>query len=489
MTLAGLVDRGGRIWRLSQLAVVAAVEMGTPLVRMIVLARFLDLAGVGFSAAVSAVYATILQVTDIAINRFVFSTPREDYRQAIAAAHGLSLLRGGGAALLALAAAPLAARYVTGGEHVATFLCLAPIFLGRAFEHLEPRVAERDYRYGSQLKVNLIASGCALAALALIAGVWRSPQAIVGFLIAQNVAQVLASHAYATTRYEFRLTGPYFAKAWRFAYPLMFNGAGLALTQQGDRLMIASVLGLPALGLYSTAIMVAWVPISFLFRLMNTLNMATLFNAPDGERYRARLRFFASATPLIAAAYALCVLAFMNWGIALVFGQKFVMSPALTASIGVFAFLSIVRTEPFTTLLLHEMRTGQLATINLLTSFGLAASALLALHFRTLAPTVIGRALGEAACLGVAVYLTRDIFRPALANFGLSLALSFGLTAIAVLLHFGLYSAPVSHTAALTGLLGLVGAGAVLLLRDLFQSGYRSRTGGLSRKGEIEGEV
>jgi len=474
--LGGWVKRDGRVWRLALLAMVASVEMGTPFLRMLVLARFLDLEGVGFSAAISAVYATIMQMTDIAINRFVFSTPREDYAEALAAAHGLSVLRGIAAAVLGLALSPWLARFITGGHHMLAFVCLAPIFFCHAFEHLEPRVAERDYRYGAQLRVNLISLGCALAALAGIAALWRSPYAILGFLAAQNLGLVLASHVYATGKYELRLSGPYFAQAWRFAYPLMFNGAGLAVMQQGDRLMVASVLGLPALGLYSTAIMVAWVPISVLFRLMNTLNMATLFNAPDNVHYRARLRLYARATPLIAAAYAISVLAFMNTGIAIAFGPKFLMSPELNAVLAAFAFLAIVRAEPFTTLLLHEMKTAQLATINLFSIAGLVASTVLAVCFRDLAATVMGRVLGEAICLAIAVYLTRRTFRLAWPDFGLSLAFSFGVTIVAIVLHLSLSDAgsPAWRTLALTGLIGIVAAGGALGLRDPFKAGYRT---------------
>jgi O-antigen/teichoic acid export membrane protein len=473
-----LAKLDGRIWRSTLLVFVAAIEVGTPFIRMIVLARLLDLGDVGFSVALGAVYATLLQVTDISINRFVFSTPREEYAEAIAAGHGLSVLRGVALAVFALVAAPWLSQAISGGRGWLSYAFLGPILLGRSFEHLGPRVAERDYKYGAQLKANLISNGCGLAALSIVAILWRSPNAILAFLLAQSASWVLASHRYSTTKYELRFGGPYFVRAWRFAYPLMFNGAGLAVTQQGDRLMVASVLGLPALGLYSTAIMAAWLPITLLIRVMNTINMATLFNASaDRKRFTARLRLYARATPLIAAAYAIVVLTFINLGISIAFGHKYVMDPWMTAVLAGLTFLSIVRVEPFTDILLHEMMTARLAAINLSTVFGLAASTALALAFRSLTSTIAGRVIGEVVSLCMGVYLTRDLMRGAWLDFGASFALSLILVLGAITAHLGLFleAAPEFRPAVLSCFLVCVAGSAALALPGLLRAGYTRR--------------
>src|SRR6516165_421844 len=77
-----------------------------PLLRTVILTRILSSFEFGFASALSASYQTFELITDIAIHRFVFASPRSDYHEALAGAHGLSIVRGAAAGTLAVAAAP-----------------------------------------------------------------------------------------------------------------------------------------------------------------------------------------------------------------------------------------------------------------------------------------------------------------------------------------------------------------------------------------------
>jgi O-antigen/teichoic acid export membrane protein len=450
---------------------------------MLILTRLLSLNELGFASALAAVYGTFEQITEIAIYRFVFSSPRVDYAEALASAHALSLLRGCIVGALALLTAPGLAYLLSPDRDWMSYASLGAIILGRSLEHLEPRVAERDYRYGAQFKVSLAGNGLGLAALVAAALRWHSHDAVVAFLFAQMIGVVAASHLFSAQPYRLRFRSPYFKRAWAFGYPLyplMFNGVGLAIGGQGDRLMVGALLGLPALGLYSVALLASTIPIGLLFKVIGSINLAALHNASveDGQ-FAARLRLYARATPLIAAGYALGLLALMNIAISIAFGRKFVVDDGILVVLAMGAFFKIVRTEPFTSLLLHQMRTGTLALTNLSTFSGLGVGTTLTIAYRTLLAPLGGRLAGEIVGVCAALYLTRRSFRPARVDFLASsaAALTLVLGACIMVLTTPIDAWPALRLAVF-GVFALAIAGvAGLALPTLFRSGHGRRRG------------
>ena len=101
------------ITRGSALVVINAFDLGVPALRMVILSRFLDLRELEFVSLLAALYATLEQVTDVAMYKFVLSSPREDYEEALAAAHALSVLRGLIVGLIGVAISPSSPRPFT----------------------------------------------------------------------------------------------------------------------------------------------------------------------------------------------------------------------------------------------------------------------------------------------------------------------------------------------------------------------------------------
>ena len=128
------------IARGSGLVLINASYVGLPLVRMVIFSHFLDLRELGFTSLLAALYATLEQVTDVAMYKFVLSCPREDYEEALASAHALSVLRGLIVALIGLAVAPFLAAAFNLGADWPSFAAVGLIVFVRSFEHLEQRV-------------------------------------------------------------------------------------------------------------------------------------------------------------------------------------------------------------------------------------------------------------------------------------------------------------------------------------------------------------
>ena len=147
------------------LMIVSGLEVGMPFVRMFALTHILSLKEVGFVSVLTAFLAFLELSTDFAIFRFVYSAPKAQFEEALASAHALSIVRGVVVCLLALCAAPFVAAAISLGEYWTSFAVLAPAILLRSFEHLGPRVAERDFQYWPMAKTTGVSISCALVVL------------------------------------------------------------------------------------------------------------------------------------------------------------------------------------------------------------------------------------------------------------------------------------------------------------------------------------
>ena len=183
----------GTAWfaRGSSLFLISVLEVGTPFLRMVILARFLDLRELGFASALAATYATLEMTSDIAIHRFVFGAAPDEFNETIASAQALLVLRGLSVGLLAVVLAPFIAGLLSLGAHWKIFAALGGIVLMRAFENLEPRVAERNYQFGAQMRIGLLASTLSLSALAATVYLWRDHTAIVMSLLGQTISGII----------------------------------------------------------------------------------------------------------------------------------------------------------------------------------------------------------------------------------------------------------------------------------------------------------
>jgi O-antigen/teichoic acid export membrane protein len=428
--MLSLIARG------SALALLNLVDFGTPFARMLMLSHWLSLRELGFASVLVATYGSFELMSDFAINRFVFSTPREKYREALASAHALSVVRGFTVGAAAIAVSPIVASYMDVEADWPDFALLGLVTIIRSFEHIGPRVAERDYRYGVQFKVSLLANGLGLAALVVALYVRPAGAAIIASLFAQAIGQVVGSHAVADTPYRIRFRSPLFREAFRFGYPLMLNGVGLAASTQGDRFVVGGMLGLSTLGVYAIATLATSVPVMMVGRLLSTVLLAALYNAAAHSEtlYLARLRLAARSVPVVAAILGLGVVTLYNIVVPLVFGRNFVLTPLTTAILAFGAFLRLARGEPFTTMLMNQARTRRIALINLASTSALVFAVILVFFHPAIDSVLLAKLLGEVASFAAALYLTAEAFRRARGDYLVSMLIGTVALACAAVL-------------------------------------------------------
>jgi O-antigen/teichoic acid export membrane protein len=407
----------------SPLLFLGLIEYGVPLFRSLALSRSVTLEELGFASLLTAVCGAFELITDFSLYRFVLSTPREQYEEALASAHALAITRGLLVGTVLAVLSPLIAAGFSLLDHWLEFALLGGVVALRSFEHLGPKVGERDYNYGPQFKMSAAANLSGLSILILTAVLTRSHWAMLAAMFTQSSIQTLASHMFAGKgqKYRVRFCSPLFWEGLKFGYPLMINGVGIAAALQGDRFFVGGMLGLAEVGIYSIMIQVALTPLSLVNRFTSTVLFAVFYNAPDGELYSSRLRLAARSMALISALYAVGLLALLNEVVPLVFGSQFVLSQTATVLLALSMFFRCAKSDPFTSMLLQAGETRRLATANLPATSSLAFEFILLFFFRNLEAVILGRLLGEVVGFVSTMVMTRRLFRAARRDYAVTL--------------------------------------------------------------------
>ncbi len=377
---------------------------------MVILSHTLDLRELGFASVLTATIGFIELSTDIAIYRFVYSAPKEEFDSALASAHALYAVRGLVLGAFALVSAPFIAAALSLRADWGSFASLAPIIVLRSFEQLAPRVAERDYRYWPQLKTTLASYGIGLATLFISASSSRSHISIIIAMYAQVLVMLVATRVFSDLPYRLDYRSHLFVKAFRFAYPLMFNGLGLAVSGWADRFIVAAAFSLQTVGVYSVVLLATTVPIGMISRILGTTVLANFYHAATKAKgLEGQVRLAARLVPLLAAAYAGGVMLLTNTVIPLVFGQQFLVGWVSACLLGMTAFVRIVRSDPFTSLMLTAGRTRRLAASNILVSSSLVYMVVFSRYSHTIHVILAARLLGELTSFVFTFYMAREV--------------------------------------------------------------------------------
>jgi O-antigen/teichoic acid export membrane protein len=429
------------IWRIAlapalralPLILISLTEYLTPFLRMMALSHGLSLLELGFASVLTATYGTFESITDFALSRFIFSASRDEYDKALASAHALALLRGFVVGGLTTIAAPMVATAMGLSQSWLDFAVLGPVVLIRSFEHLGPRVAERDYRYGTQLSVALVANLCGLSALVAAVLITHSHIAFVIGLYTQMTAQVICSHLFADGRYRLSFRSPWLKKAFAFGLPLTINGMGLAASGQGDRFIIAGMLGLPAVGVYAVTIMATTVPLAMINRITGTTLMAALYNSinADARAHTARVRLAAQLLPMLSAINGMGILMLLNLMAPLVFGKQFHLSPMALIILTFACFVREIRGDPFSSMMINQGQTRRLAATNLSSITALPFEFILVAAFSSFEAALAGRLMGEIVALIVTLKLTYADFKPAMPAYAVAFSAALALVSAA----------------------------------------------------------
>ncbi|HXZ15753.1 MAG TPA: oligosaccharide flippase family protein [Roseiarcus sp.] len=399
-----------KVRRSYPLMIISTIDTGLPFLRMLALARILSLTELGFVSILTAFLGFLELSTDLAIYRFAFSSPRENYEEALASAHALMVARGLAVSLIGICAAPIVAAAVSLGDDWMSFAVIASAILLRSFEHLSPRVAERDFDYWPQLKMIGIADTISLIVLITVALATRNHAAIIASVYTQNIIVFFASRLFSPIPYRLNFRSPFFKAAFKYGYPLAISGLGLAIAAQGDRFIVAGLFDLKVLAVYSVVVLATIVPISAFARFLQSTILARFYHATAVRSWLIQeVRTASSGVAIVAACYSGGIILLGNTVIPLVFGPKFETSPVAMILLGATAYVRLVRGEPFTALMLNTGRTKRLAPSSVLAGSSLAYIVAFSFFDRSLTAILAARLLGELTSAGVAFVMGRSV--------------------------------------------------------------------------------
>jgi len=136
---------------------------------------------------------------------------------------------------------------------------------------------------------------------------------------------------------------------------------------------------------------------------------------------------------VLAALYAGGVVLLLNPAMGLVFGAKFHADRSAMILLGAAAFFRLVRTEPFTSVMLNASRTKRLAASNILASSALAFMIVASFIDRSVDALLGARLAGELTSLVATLFMARQAPQSGRYCFTLSTvvgALFFGLACL-----------------------------------------------------------
>jgi PST family polysaccharide transporter len=385
-----------RIWagRIFVVSLAPITTYGSRFAGNIILSRLLAPDEFGTAIAISTVLGLGGLISDVALDRFVIINGS---KQALATAHMLSVAI---AALLAAALivfAPAVAGLFGVADFADSFALAAGVSAFGGLAHLGIKQIRRTYDYGPDSAAQVVANLSATAALFVAATTLRNHRAIIASFAVQSIVYVILSHFLARIPYKLSCNKPMLRQALSFGLPLTFNGLGLAVMYQLDRVLVGYWFGVKELAAYAVIFSMSVVPTNMLLGVFSGPSLSYLLSGkPDSsdqsDRYRLVLGFYS----ILGSLYAFWLVLGLDILTPTIFGASFTISPLAHVLFTLIACLRLLRGGAPTTLLLASGRTRQLALLNLSSGIGLMIAFVCIVIRPRFESMLLGIAIGEA---------------------------------------------------------------------------------------------
>lgn len=221
-----------------------------PMLRNIVLLRFLDPTQFGLWWAISSVVVGAQVFTDTGVTAAVIQKPQGTRAEYLSTAWLIQALRGVVLAALTLVVAPGAAWFFDNEELVRPLQLMAVLFLVGGLASPKVLLFTRDLDF-KKLVILQQLSAVASLVVALVLGIaWRNVWALVLAEIVREVVFVGAGYAVAPFRPTLKFFDHVVRELWQFGKHVYLANVCLFLLLQGDYLVVGRMLGVGPLGNY-----------------------------------------------------------------------------------------------------------------------------------------------------------------------------------------------------------------------------------------------
>lgn len=258
--------------------------------------------------------------TDLAAERYILQSSRENIQAALSTAHFISRLRGVALAFILLL---MGAHNVQGIEFVA-YAALAASSLIRSFTHKGYVLKQRSLNFRPALYVEGLTSVAGLVGMYCVVSVAPSLEAACACLVAQSFLHTGLSHALSGERYQSNCNVQELLQIAKFGWPLLLSGVTMFWSMQGERLILSAMLPADAFAHFSMMFQLALVPILVISRMALSYGLPVLSGLKnDFARFEARLADFHHWIYAIGATFAFGFVLFANAALQTLFGNDF----------------------------------------------------------------------------------------------------------------------------------------------------------------------
>lgn len=374
------------------------------MLRTLLFAGLVSASDYGVAASFVMAVAAVEMATQLGLQQMIVQDRREDPALQ-AGLQGLQAFRGLLGALALLALARPAAAFLGQPDLAWAYGALALVPLAQGLQHLDLWRFGREMRFGRLLAATTLPALLSLLAvwpLVLVFGDWR---AMLAALLLHWGGQLVMSHLLAERPWRLAVSRAVLGRALRFGAPLLLNGVLLFLVFHGEKLIVARMLGLEALGTLALAVTLTLTPTLVAARSGQAYFLPRLSAARETPRLFAR-RAEAALEAGIAAGVLLALgVGLLGSAVAALFEESFPGLGPLLAWAAVQQGLRVFKAG-CSDIALARGETGHPVRANLLRILALPAAILAAAGGAGLTVIVGIAALGEAAALALALRLT-----------------------------------------------------------------------------------
>ena len=296
-------------------------------------------------------------------------------------------------------------------------LGISPLILG--FMHLDIRRQQRREDFRTEAVSMIAAESCSLIVTVAAAFLTRNFTAILYGLIARAVVMTLVSHLRAERPYALGYSKAHGPRLSRFAAPLMLTGLMLFVGSQGDRVVVANLLGFRALGHYSAVLLLIYYPSAMILRYIHSISIPMMVAVrDDAARQNAVGDRLGGQTFLLAAAMCVGFAVVAPIAVPVLYGARYAQGVLIVGLVGILQTTRFLIVWP-TTIALSVGRTRTVMISNLIRLVAYPCAFLSVRWLGGLEGVVAGFVAGELISIAAALVLSnRDTARPLATGFG-----------------------------------------------------------------------
>ena len=281
-----------------------ALAQGFSFARNAIVAHWLSKGDFGVASAILLLLQLLETLSDLGADRLIVQAKDGSDPRVVATAQLTLVLRGLVTALLLVALAVPMASFFDIRDAAWAFAAAATVPFIKGFLSLDSRVAQRTLNNRPQITIEVLPQAIALALTIPMLKLFGDYTAVLWLAIVQAITAMAVSHIIARQRYALACDMHHVRRLIAFGWPIWASAFPLIAVYQGDRMLIAHLVGIEALAAYTAAFMITMVPGLIAAKVANALMLPLLSIAQDdAERFAARFRMMAEATTLVAALY------------------------------------------------------------------------------------------------------------------------------------------------------------------------------------------